>query len=43
MGTVDMGADEFYYHLYHIGDVVPGGPPAVPGQVPIGLMIAGVE
>ena len=22
--TVDMGADEFYYHLYHTGDVVPG-------------------
>jgi parallel beta-helix repeat protein len=22
--TVDMGADEFYYHLYRIGDVVPG-------------------
>jgi hypothetical protein len=20
-----MGADEFYYHLYHVGDVVPGG------------------
>lgn len=24
--TVDMGADEFYYHLYHIGDVIPGSP-----------------
>jgi len=24
-GSVDMGADEFYYHLYHTGDVVPGG------------------
>jgi len=23
--TVDMGADEIYYHLYHIGDVTPGG------------------
>jgi len=23
---VDMGADEYYYHLYHIGDVVPGSP-----------------
>jgi len=21
---IDMGADEFYYHLYYIGDVVPG-------------------
>jgi hypothetical protein len=26
MGTVDMGADEFYYHLYQRGDVVPGSP-----------------
>jgi len=24
-GTVDMGADEFYNHLYHMGNVVPGG------------------
>ena len=24
-GTVDMGADEFYYHLYSMGDVIPGG------------------
>ena len=24
-GTVDMGADEFYYHLYYTGDVTPGG------------------
>ncbi len=23
--TVDMGADEYYYHLYHSGEVVPGG------------------
>jgi len=23
-GTVDIGADEYYYHLYHVGDVVPG-------------------
>ena len=23
-GTVDMGADEYYYHLYQSGDVVPG-------------------
>jgi hypothetical protein len=36
-GTVDMGADEFYYHLYHTGEAIPGGtidikvigPPAV--------------
>jgi len=26
LGTVDMGADEFYYHLYHGGEVVPGFP-----------------
>jgi parallel beta-helix repeat protein/predicted outer membrane repeat protein len=26
LGTVDMGADEFYYHLYHTGDVFPGFP-----------------
>ncbi len=25
LDVVDMGADEFYYHLYHGGDVVPGG------------------
>jgi len=25
-GAVDMGADEYYYHLYHNGDVVPGSP-----------------
>jgi hypothetical protein len=25
-GNVDMGADEFYYHLYSIGDVLPGSP-----------------
>lgn len=23
-GTVDMGADEFHFHLYHVGDVTPG-------------------
>ena len=25
LGAVDMGADEFWYHLYSQGDVVPGG------------------
>ncbi len=25
LGTVDVGADEFYYHLYYTGDAVPGG------------------
>jgi len=24
LGRVDMGADEYYYHLYHKGDVIPG-------------------
>jgi len=24
-GLVDMGADEFHTHLYHVGEVVPGG------------------
>ncbi len=24
-GAVDMGADEFHHHLYHVGSVVPGG------------------
>ena len=23
--TADMGADEFHYHLYHLGDLTPGG------------------
>lgn len=44
LGTVDMGADEFHYHLYHFGDVVPGGtisirviaPPADPVMVALG-------
>ena len=25
-GRVDMGADEFFFHLYHVGDAVPGSP-----------------
>jgi parallel beta-helix repeat protein/predicted outer membrane repeat protein len=24
-GSVDIGADEFNFHLYHVGDLVPGG------------------
>lgn len=24
LGTVDMGADEYWYHLYHLGNVIPG-------------------
>jgi len=26
LGTVDMGADEYYYHLYHTGNPLPGSP-----------------
>lgn len=26
LGTVDLGADEYSYHLYHMGDVIPGSP-----------------
>ena len=26
LGKADMGADEYYYHLYHSGDIVPGNP-----------------
>jgi len=25
LGDVDMGADEFYYHLYYTGEALPGG------------------
>jgi hypothetical protein len=47
LGTVDMGADEFYYHLYHIGDVTPGAPidikvvgaPGVPAMLALGTGI----
>jgi hypothetical protein len=43
-GDVDMGADEFYRHLYHVGDAVPGatidikviGPP---GATPVRLAL----
>jgi len=24
LGTVDMGADEYFYHLYYTGDLIPG-------------------
>ncbi len=24
-GTADMGADEYWYHLYHVGAIAPGG------------------
>jgi len=43
-GVVDMGADEFYTHLYVIGDVTPGGDiqgkfVGLPGSSPVGLFI----
>jgi len=43
-GTVDMGADEFYTHLYHTGDATPGGTIALnfidtPSTTPVILWI----
>jgi parallel beta-helix repeat protein len=43
-GTVDMGADEFYTHLYQTGDATPGGTVelkfvGLPGTSPVGLFI----
>jgi len=43
-GTVDMGADEFYYHLYQAGDVTPGAFIDVkvigaPGMTPVTLAL----
>jgi hypothetical protein len=43
-GTVDMGADEFYKHLYVTGDKTPGGLiqgkfVGLPGTTPVGLFI----
>jgi parallel beta-helix repeat protein len=49
LGTVDMGADEFYFHLYHSGDVIPGSPIEVkvvgdPGGTPVRLALgSGVQ
>ena len=48
LGNVDMGADEFWYHLYHIGDVIAGSPieikvagyPAAPVTLFLGSGIA---
>jgi hypothetical protein len=41
-GTVDMGCDEYYYHLYHMGDVVPGGTVniCVVGQPSVPVLLA---
>jgi len=41
---VDMGADEFYYHLYHLGTVSPGSVidvriAGLPGQSPVMLYL----
>jgi hypothetical protein len=41
-GTVDMGADEFYTHLYVTGDTTPGGKIKIkfvglPGTMPVGI------
>jgi len=46
--AVDMGADEFYYHLYHKGDVLPGstidvnviGYPTAPATLLLGTGLA---
>ena len=43
-GTVDIGADEFYNHLYITGDTTPGGSiegklVGVPGTAPIGFFL----
>jgi len=43
-GTVDMGADEFYRHLYYTGDATPGGSLEMkfvgdPGTAQVGLII----
>jgi hypothetical protein len=43
-GTVDMGADEFYNHLYVTGDTTPGGAiegkfVGLPGTTPVGLFL----
>jgi parallel beta-helix repeat protein len=43
-GTVDMGADEFHPHLYHVGTVTPGSPIQVkvvgdPGVNPVTLAL----
>jgi len=43
-GTVDMGADEFYRHLYYTGNATPGGSVSLkfvgdPGTAQVGLII----
>ena len=29
LGSIDIGADEFYFHLYHTGDIIKGLPATV--------------
>jgi predicted outer membrane repeat protein len=43
-GVVDIGADEFYTHLYYRGEAIPGGDIQVkliglPGTGPVGLLV----
>lgn len=45
-GTVDLGADEFHPHLYHMGSATPGGSievklTGVPGTAPLGIWLSG--
>ncbi len=44
-GISDIGADEYYHHLYHVGDIVPGGNIDIrvigmPGTSPVRLLLA---
>lgn len=44
-GITDIGADEFHTHLYHVGDVTPGGTIDIrvvgqPGANPVRLLLA---
>jgi hypothetical protein len=46
-GTVDMGADEFYTHLYYTGDATPNGDielkfTDIPGTAPVGFWVGSV-
>lgn len=43
-GIADMGADEFYLHLYYTGNATPGGSidikfVGLPGTMPVGLLV----
>jgi len=48
VGTVDMGADEFYYHLYSVGAVQPGSPidikiVGLPGRPVLLALVSGIQ